>query len=112
MSYLTMTGQLVNVLTTQPRVDRKTGEMIPARHQVQLQVAQPLETGDQRLELVTLTVGDRAPYDRLGAGNQVAIPVGVFVAAGKLQFFVPKAGAAAASGSHAQRAPGSASALS
>ena len=93
MSYLAMTGKLANVLTTEARVDRKTGQIIQARHQVQLEVSSPLENGDERLDLVTLTVPDRAPYEGR-KGHSVSVAVGVFVSGGKLQFFVPKRAAA------------------
>lgn len=89
MSYLTMTGVLENVLTTQARVDRKTGEVIQPRHQIQLQCESPLENGEKRLELQTLTVADRSAYDAL-VGKPVSVAVGVFINGNRLQFFVPK----------------------
>jgi hypothetical protein len=94
MSFLQMTGTLLNVLTTTARTD-KDGKPIPARHQIQLQVESPLENGDRRIDLQTLTVGDRSQFDAR-VGQPVTIPVGVFVSGGKLQFFVPRVGASGA----------------
>lgn len=67
---LLLKGILQAVGTTGGGANRKTGELIPIAHKIQI-----LDTNDKGLlELQTLTVPDLAPYkDKIG--QEVIIPV-------------------------------------
>lgn len=87
---LLLEGTVQNLFHQPGSTDRKTGEVIPSRHRVQLIGASALQNGQQRLELVTLTVEDPGPWEPL-VGAQVRVPVGVFAAGGGgLQYFLRK----------------------
>lgn len=86
---LTLNGQIVNVLNVPEYTDKKTGETTPARFRVQLMGQTLTPQGENKIELVNLTVLDGAPYKAL-QGQQVRVPVGVFVTGGAAQFYAIK----------------------
>lgn len=86
MSMLTLNGQLLNVFDTPESTNRKTGEVIPAATRIQIQAENTLENGQKRIELLTLKVARREPYDKL-IGSPVRVPVGVFAAGGSVVYY-------------------------
>lgn len=89
MSYLLMRGTVVNVLDNPERVDKKTGEVLPAYKQVQLQVVEPLQNGQERFDIKTLTVTDLAPYAAL-RGQEALVEVGVYAKGAPVAFYAKK----------------------
>ena len=83
---LTLHGRIVNVFLTPSGVKKDTGEIYGGMHRVQLLAEALLKNGERRVELVDLTVDDPKPFSAL-QGQQVDVPVGVFVAAGVIRFF-------------------------
>lgn len=88
MSMLRMTGQLVNVFE-RPKGVGKNGEEFEAKPTIQLLGSNPLQNGQERLELVTLGVEDERPYQVL-KGKEITVAVGVFATKGAAVFYVPK----------------------
>jgi hypothetical protein len=86
MSFLLMTGLVLNTLDMPARTDRKTGEMREAYKQVQLQCQEPLQDGQERFSVQTLSVDDLAPYDAL-KGSWCAMDVGVYVKGAGIGFY-------------------------
>lgn len=56
-------GQVLNVFVQPGGVSKKTGEEYEARDKVQLLGELPLQDGQKRMELVTLTVDDARPFE-------------------------------------------------
>lgn len=90
MAMLTLNGQVINVFDTPPFTDKKTGEISPARHRVQIMAENMLQNGQNRMELVNLTVDDSAPYLAL-QGRSVRVPVGAFVNGSVIQYYALRA---------------------
>lgn len=92
MAMLTLNGTVQNVLDVPSRTDRKTGEVFPAKTQVQIMAENTLQNGQKRLDLVTLTTDHPDAFRQL-LGRPVSIPVGVF-AQGGVTFYALKGQAA------------------
>lgn len=88
MAMLTLNGTVQNVLDVPARTDRKTGEIYPAKTQVQVMAENTLPNGQKRFELVTLATDHPDAFRRL-LGHPVSIPVGVF-AAGAVTYYALK----------------------
>ena len=90
MSMFTITGQVAGTYTQPSRFDAKTGESSQKKDKVQIFGGMPTESGEIRLELVTLTCEDRSIYDVL-KGRTVSIPMGVFAPGkGQIIYFIPR----------------------
>ena len=88
---LTLNGQVLTVLNVPEFKDKKTGEVTPARFRVQLMGHTLTQQGEQKAELVNLTVPDATAYKGL-LGRMVRVPVGVFVTGGQAQYYAIKGG--------------------
>ena len=88
MPMLTLNGVVQNVLDVPARTDKKTGEIFPAKSQVQIMAENVLQNGQKRLDLVTLTTEYPDAFRKL-LGRPVSIPVGVF-ATGQISFYALK----------------------
>lgn len=77
MAMLTLNGQVLNVLHVPARTDKKTGEIYPAKDQVQIMAENTLANGDIRMDLVTLTTEHPEAFKKL-LGRPVSVPVGVY----------------------------------
>lgn len=102
MAMLTLNGQVMNVFDQPAYTDKKTGEVTPAKHRVQIMADNMLQNGQNRMELVNLTVDDPNPYQKL-MGRSVRVPVGAFANGSAIQFYAlkghaPEAGAPERSG--------------
>lgn len=92
MPSLLLQGTVANVLHVPARTDKKTGEIFPAKDQVQIMSEMALPSGEKRLELVTLTTEHPEAFRRL-MGRPVSVPVGVI---GSIQIYALKGLEAAA----------------
>lgn len=89
MAMLTLNGQIINVFDMAPYTDKKTGEISPAKTKVQIMAENVLQNGQNRMELVTLTVDTPDAYKAL-VGRSVRVPVGAFVSGTAIQFYALK----------------------
>jgi hypothetical protein len=89
MSMLTLNGIVQNVFSKPQSTDKATGEIRPATDNAQILAENFLESGEKRLEMVTLKVHAGEAY-RLLVGKFVRVPVGAFVAAGEIKYYALK----------------------
>jgi site-specific recombinase XerD len=90
MAMLTLNGQVINCFEQPAFTDKKTGEVTPGKHRVQIMAENLLQNGSNRMELVNLTVDDIEPYQKL-QGRAVRVPVGAFANGSSIQFYALKA---------------------
>lgn len=89
MSMLTLNGIVQNVFTKPQSTDKATGEIRPATENAQILAENFLESGEKRLEMVTLKVAAGEAYRKL-IGQFVRVPVGAFVANGAIMYYALK----------------------
>lgn len=89
MSMLTLNGVIQNVFTKPESKDKTTGEIRPATENAQILAENILESGEKRLEMVTLKVQAGDAYRKL-IGQAVRVPVGAFVANGSIMYYALK----------------------
>jgi len=89
MSMLTLNGTVQNVFTKPQSTDKATGEIRPATTNAQILAENFLESGEKRLEMVTLKVHAGDAYRAL-VGKFVRVPVGAFVANGSIMYYALK----------------------
>ena len=76
MAMLTLNGLVQNVYTQPASTDRETGEVRPESLRAQILCENIMESGEKKLEMVTLKVHTEA-FKKL-VGQKVRIPVGAF----------------------------------
>jgi hypothetical protein len=86
MSMLTLNGTVQNVFSSPASTDKTTGEVRPASTSAQILAENILESGEKRLEMVTLKVHAGDAYRKL-IGQFVRVPVGAFVASGAIKYY-------------------------
>jgi hypothetical protein len=89
MAMLTLNGLVQNVFTKPSSTDKATGEVRPATQNVQILAENILESGEKRLDMVTLKVPSGEAYRKL-VGKHVSVPVGAFVANNAILFYALK----------------------
>lgn len=89
MAMLTLNGTVQNVFASPASTDRATGEVRPASTSAQILAENILESGEKRLEMVTLKVHAGDAYRKL-VGQFVRVPVGAFVANGAIKYYALK----------------------
>lgn len=89
MSMLTLNGTVQNVFNTPASTDKATGEVRPASTSAQILAENILESGEKRLEMVTLKVHAGESFRKL-IGQFVRVPVGAFVAQGAIRYYCLK----------------------
>lgn len=89
MPMLTLNGTVQNVFTKPESTDPKTGEVRPASDHVQILAENVLESGEKRLEMVTLKVRSGASYRKL-QGLAVRVPVGAFARGNEIVYYALK----------------------
>lgn len=93
LSMFTVTGQVLKTFVQEGRVDRETGELGKDAVKVQIMGEMPVQGGDSRMELITLTVEDQKSYDAL-RGKRVRVPLGFFSPSkGNIIYYIPKGSA-------------------
>ena len=91
MTMLSLTGTVANVVVMPARTDKKTGEAREAFAQVQLMCRETMQDGQERLFLHTLST-DTPERFKPHQGRSVRVPVGVYVKAGSIAFYMTKGG--------------------
>ncbi len=86
MAMLTLNGTVQNVFNKAQSTDKKTGEIRPATDHVQILAENILESGEKRLEMVTLRVHAVDSYRKL-VGQAIRVPVGAFVRGDIIQYY-------------------------
>ena len=86
MSMLTLNGIVQNVFDKPQSTDKATGEIRPATTNAQILAENFLESGEKRLEMVTLKVHAGEAFRKL-VGKFVRVPVGAFVAGGEIRYY-------------------------
>lgn len=89
MSMLTLNGTVQNVFSTPQSTDKETGEIRPASTSAQILAENILESGEKRLEMVTLKVHAPDAFRKL-VGHFVRVPVGAFVGGGQIRYYALK----------------------
>lgn len=89
MSMLTLNGTVQNVFNKPESIDKATGEVRPATTNAQILAENFLESGEKRLEMVTLKVHAGDAFRKL-EGKFVRVPVGAFVAGGEIRYYALK----------------------
>ena len=89
MAMLTLNGIVQNAYTKPASTDPKTGEVRPASDHAQILAENFLETGEKRLEMVSLKVRSAEVY-RLLQGKPVRVPVGVFARGNEVVYYALK----------------------
>lgn len=85
MAMLTLNGIVQNVYQQPETKDKETGEIRPASLRAQILCENTTQSGEKRLEMVTLKVHTEA-FRKL-IGQQVRVPVGAFVSNGGIMFY-------------------------
>jgi len=86
MAMLTLNGIIQNCFSRPASTDKETGEIRPATDHVQILAENVLESGEKRLDMVTLKVHAIAAFKKL-EGQRVSVPVGAFVSGKNVQFY-------------------------
>lgn len=90
ISMFTVTGQVLKTFIQPAQVDKETGAMGKPSAKVQIMGEMPVQGGDSRLDLITLTVENQQTYDAL-KGKKIRVPLGFFAPAkGNIVYFIPK----------------------
>lgn len=84
---LTLRGRVENIIRMPARV--KDGKTLPGYCQVQMFVSEPMQDGQKRLGMQTLSIEDPAPFEEV-QGREVRVPVGAYVRNGSLALFMQK----------------------
>ena len=85
MAMLTLNGLVQNVFSKPESKDEKTGEIRPASLHAQILAENVTQSGETKLEMVTLKVHTEA--FRSLVGQKIRVPVGAFVASGAIMFY-------------------------
>ena len=85
MAMLTLNGIVQNCYEQPESKDKETGEIRPASLRAQILCENTTQSGEKRLEMVTLKVHSDA-FRKL-VGQKVRVPVGAFVAGGAIMFY-------------------------
>jgi hypothetical protein len=86
MAMLTLNGTVQNVFHKPESTDKKTGEIRPATDHAQILAENILESGEKRLDMVTLKIHAVDAYRKL-VGQAVRVPVGAFVNGSNIQYY-------------------------
>lgn len=76
---LTLTAQVVNVFATSEFTDKKTGDVTPAGHKVQLQYLEPVKGGGDKIVLKDMNIRTHGEVYKKVIGKTVSVPVGIWV---------------------------------
>jgi hypothetical protein len=90
MSMFTVTGQVLKTFVQPGQVDKETGEIGKSSVKVQIMGEMPVQGGESRLDLITLTVENQKVYEDLKT-KRVRVPLGFFSPSkGQIIYFIPK----------------------
>lgn len=86
-----LTGQVVNVFTA-PKVVKEDGTSYGGQDKVQILGDIPLQEGQTRKDIITLTTSQGAELQK-AIGSTVVAPVGFYAKGSVISFFIPKGAA-------------------
>ena len=89
MAMLTLNGTVQNVYEQPESKDKETGEIRPASLRAQILCENTTQSGEKKLEMVTLKVHAGEAFRKL-TGQFVRVPVGAFVADGQIRYYALK----------------------
>lgn len=89
LAMFTLTGQVINVYVSPKGVSKKTGEEYGGEDKVQILGDIPIEGGQFRKEMVTLTT-DQGSQLKAALGRSVMAPVAFWARSGVVGFYIPK----------------------
>ncbi len=90
LSMFTVTGQVLKTFIQPGHIDKETGEMGKPSIKVQIMGEMPVQGGDSKLDLITLTIESQKIYEEL-KGKKIRLPLGFFAPQkGNIVYFVPK----------------------
>ena len=91
MSMFQVTGQVVHVYDAPALVDKETLKVTrEEKPKVQIIGDVPLPNGQQRYDMITLTVDDKTEWEAL-QGQRVTVPLGFFAPSkNTIIYFIPK----------------------
>ena len=89
MAMLTLNGTVQNVYEQPESKDKETGEIRPASLRAQILCENTTQSGEKKLEMVTLKVHAPDAFKAL-QGKFVRVPVGAFVADGQVRYYALK----------------------
>lgn len=84
-----LTGQVVNVYVAPKGVSKKTGEEFGGGDKVQIMGQIPVDGGEYRLELISLST-DKGELFRGVVGEQVTLPVAFWARQSTVGYFIPR----------------------
>ena len=89
-SMFTVTGQVLKTFVQPGQVDKETGEVSKPSVKVQIMGEMPVQGGESRLDLITLTIENQKVYDDLKL-KRVRVALGFFAPQkGNIVYFIPK----------------------
>jgi hypothetical protein len=89
-SMFTVTGQVLKTFLQPGQVDKESGLVGKPSLKVQLLGEMPVQGGDSRLDLITLTIEDKSVYESF-KGKKIRVPLGFFAPQkGNIVYFIPK----------------------
>lgn len=90
ISMFTVTGRVLKTFIQQGQLDKETGVMGKPSVKVQIMGEMPVQGGESKLDLITLTVENQKTYDDL-KNKQIRVPLGFFAPSkGSIVYFIPK----------------------
>ncbi len=90
ISMFTVTGKVLKTFIQPGQTDKETGEIGKSSVKVQLMGEMPVQGGDSRLDLITLTVENQKTYEDL-RNKLIRVPLGFFAPQrGNIVYFIPK----------------------
>jgi len=90
LSMFTVTGQVLKTYIQPGRTDKETGETGESSVKVQMMGEMPVQGGETRLDLITLTIENQKAYEEL-KGKKVRVALGFFAPQkGNIVYFIPK----------------------
>jgi hypothetical protein len=93
LSMFTVTGQVLKTFIQPGAIDKETGEVGKSSVKVQIMGEIPVNGGESRLDLITLTVENQKTYTDL-VNKKVRVPLGFFAPQkGTIVYFIPKGAA-------------------
>jgi hypothetical protein len=86
----TVTGQVLKTYIQPGQTDKETGEIGKSSAKVQIMGELPVQGGESRLDLITLTIESQKTYTEL-LGKKIRVPLGFFAPQkGNIVYFIPK----------------------
>jgi hypothetical protein len=90
ISMFTVTGEVRKTFIQVGQPNKETGEVGKTSVKVQILGEMPVQGGDSKDEMITLTIEDQQTYDDL-KGKRVRVPLGFFSPQkGNIVYFIPK----------------------